>query len=155
MSKKKEKKKSQNSFDEKLIGLLKEDSRFIDEEGELVKAAIIDRAWKLDYELVKILLSDKRIKDKFFDEIEKCWIFNTNTFIDINLFTGGQLDWSGILQPRSGENEISVYIDPPQFGFPDGFIIEKIGPPFNINWENNNESHRRLPDLKPTDIYLK
>ena len=31
---------------------------------------------------MKLLLSDKDIKAKFFDEIERHWIFNTNTFID-------------------------------------------------------------------------
>ena len=32
-------------FSDKLIELLKTDSRFVDDEGELVKAAVIDRAW--------------------------------------------------------------------------------------------------------------
>ena len=70
------------SFNEKLTELLKTDSRFVDDEGELIKAAVIDRAWKIDRELVKLLLSDPTIKEKFFDEIEAHWIFNTNTFIE-------------------------------------------------------------------------
>jgi len=70
------------SFNEKLIDLLKTDSRFVDDEGELVKAAVIDRAWKVDRDLVKLLVSDGKIKEKFFDEIEGHWIFNINTFID-------------------------------------------------------------------------
>lgn len=69
-------------FNEKLINLLKKDSRFVDDEGELVRAAVIDRAWKIDRELVKLLLSDIKIKEKFFDEVEGHWIFNINTFID-------------------------------------------------------------------------
>ena len=69
-------------FNEKLIGILKTDSRFVDDEGELVKAAVIDRAWKIDRDLVKLLLGDPDIKGKFFDEIEKHWIFNINTFIE-------------------------------------------------------------------------
>ena len=32
------------TFNEKLIEILKTDTRFIDDEGELVKAAVIDRA---------------------------------------------------------------------------------------------------------------
>jgi len=43
------------NFNEKLIELLKTDSRFVDDEGELVKAAVIDRAWKIDRDLVKLL----------------------------------------------------------------------------------------------------
>ncbi len=70
------------SFNEKLTELLKTDSRFVDDEGELVKAAVIDRAWKIDRELVRLLLSKPKIKGKFFDEIEGHWIFNINTFID-------------------------------------------------------------------------
>jgi len=45
-------------FNEKLIEILKTDSRFVDDEGELVKAAVIDRAWKIDRDLVKLLLAD-------------------------------------------------------------------------------------------------
>ena len=70
------------SFNTKLTNLLKTDSRLVDDEGELVLAAVQDRAWKIDRALVKLLLSDKEIKAKFFDEIEGHWIFNTNTFID-------------------------------------------------------------------------
>ena len=70
------------NFNEKLIELLKTDARFIDEEGELVKAAVIDRAWKIDHDLVGLLLGDADIKANFFDEIEGHWIFNLNTFIE-------------------------------------------------------------------------
>lgn len=70
------------SFHTKLIALLKTDSRFVDDEGELVLAAVQDRAWKIDHALAKLLLSDKESKSKFFDEIEGHWIFNINTFID-------------------------------------------------------------------------
>lgn len=69
-------------FSGKLIELLKTDSRFVDDEGELVKAAVIDRAWKIDRGLVKLLLGDPDIKGKFFDEIEGHWIFDINTFIE-------------------------------------------------------------------------
>ena len=70
------------NFNEKLIELLKTDARFIDEDGELVKAAVTDRAWKIDHDLVRLLLGDADIKAKFFDEIEGHWIFNINTFIE-------------------------------------------------------------------------
>ena len=70
------------SFNTKLTNLLKTDLRFVDDEGELIIAAVQDRAWKIDHDLVKLLLSDKEIKAKFFDEIEGHWVFNTNTFID-------------------------------------------------------------------------
>lgn len=70
------------SFNSKLIDLLKTNHNFVDDEGELLIAAVQDRAWKIDHDLVKLLLSDKEIKAKFFDEIEKHWIFNINTFLE-------------------------------------------------------------------------
>ena len=69
-------------FHETLINLLKTDPRFVDDEGELVKAAVIDRAWKIDHNLVRLLLRESDIKAKFFDEIEEHYIFNTNTFVN-------------------------------------------------------------------------
>jgi adenine-specific DNA-methyltransferase len=69
------------SFNSRLTELLKKDSRFVDDDGELVIAAVLDQAWKIDHDLVKLLLSDKEIKAKFFDEIVGHWVFNLNTFI--------------------------------------------------------------------------
>jgi adenine-specific DNA-methyltransferase len=70
------------SFNTKLIAVLKKDRRFVDEDGELVLAAVQDHAWRIDRSLVKLLLDDKEIKAKFFDEIEGHWVFNLNTFIE-------------------------------------------------------------------------
>lgn len=70
------------SFNSKLIDLLKTNHNFVDDEGELLLAAVQDRAWKIDRDLVKLLLSDKEIKAKFFDEIEGHWIFNINIFLE-------------------------------------------------------------------------
>jgi len=70
------------SFNSELIDLLKTNPRFVDDEGELLLAAVQDAAWKIDHDLVKLLLSNADIKAKFFDEIEKHWIFNINTFLE-------------------------------------------------------------------------
>lgn len=70
------------SFNSKLINLLKSNPAFLDDEGELLLATVQDRAWKIDRELIKLLLSDKEIEAKFFDEIEGHWVFNINTFLD-------------------------------------------------------------------------
>lgn len=70
------------SFHTKLIDLLKTDPRLVDDEGELIIAAVQDRAWQIDHDLVRLLLSDAEIKAKFFEEIEGHWIFNLNTFIE-------------------------------------------------------------------------
>jgi len=70
------------SFNSKLIELLKTNPALVDNEGELLIAAVQDKAWKLDHDLIKLLLSESEIKSKFFDEIEGHWIFNTNTFLE-------------------------------------------------------------------------
>ena len=70
------------NFHQKLIDLLKDDDRLLDEDGELITAAIHRRARQLDHDLVRLLLSDDEIKAKFFEEINGHWIFNANTFIE-------------------------------------------------------------------------
>jgi adenine-specific DNA-methyltransferase len=70
------------SFNSKLIDLLKTDHRLVDDNGELLIAAVQDRAWKIDRDLVRLLLRDPEIKIKFFEEIEGHWIFDLNTFMD-------------------------------------------------------------------------
>ena len=68
------------NFHQKLIDLLKDDDLLLDEEGELITAAIHRRARRLDHDLVRRLLSDDEIKAEFFDEIDGHWIFNAHTF---------------------------------------------------------------------------
>jgi len=70
------------SFNTKLTNLLKTNPNFIDDEGELLLAAVQDSAWKIDHVLIKLLLSDEEVKSKFFDEIDGYWVFNINTFLD-------------------------------------------------------------------------
>lgn len=70
------------SFNAKLTALLKTDKRFVDDEGELLLAAVQNKAWTCDHDLIKLLLSDKDIKAKFFDNIAGHWVFNLNTFVE-------------------------------------------------------------------------
>ncbi|MFO7745503.1 MAG: site-specific DNA-methyltransferase [Psychroflexus sp.] len=70
------------SFNEKLINLLKKDTRFVDDAGELLKNAVVSQASNYDKNLVKLLILNSEIKKKFFEEIEGYWIFKINSFID-------------------------------------------------------------------------
>ncbi len=70
------------NFNEKLTALLKTHPNFLDDAGELIPAAVRDHAWRLDHNLIRLLLTDNEIKAKFFDEIDGHWVFNYNTFID-------------------------------------------------------------------------
>jgi len=71
------------SFNDRLTELLKKDLRFVDKEsGELIKNEIINKALKIDKELITALLSEKEVKEKFFTEIKGHWVFETNKFIE-------------------------------------------------------------------------
>ncbi len=70
------------NFNEKLTALLKTYPDFLDDTGELIPAAVRDHAWRLDHNLIKLLLTDEAIKTTFFDEIDGHWVFNHNTFIN-------------------------------------------------------------------------
>ena len=73
---------SREKFDEKLIGLLKSNPDFVDNTGELLRDKIKLRSWDFDHDLIKLLLGEPEIKAKFFEEVDKHWIFNNNTFVD-------------------------------------------------------------------------
>jgi len=66
---------------EQLIDLLKKDERIISQDGVLLKNQIQELARKNDPELIKLLLSDKAIKQHFFFEVEKTLIFDKEKFI--------------------------------------------------------------------------
>lgn len=60
--------------------LLQKDERLVSE-GELLKNKIIELALKLDKELIKLLLSDKKMKEVFFADVDKTLIFDKDKFI--------------------------------------------------------------------------
>ncbi len=70
-----------SNFNEKLIALLKTDARFVDDAGELIIATVRIHAWQLEQGLITLLMSDKEIEQKFFNNINGRWVFNYNTFI--------------------------------------------------------------------------
>jgi adenine-specific DNA-methyltransferase len=68
-------------FYSKLEKLLKQNSRFVDQEGDLLKSNVIDAAYKADKKLVELLLSGKKSKAKFFSKIKDVLVFNINDFV--------------------------------------------------------------------------
>lgn len=71
-----------SNFNDKLQTLLKTDSRFVDQEWELIRNEIINQAFKIDAKLIELLISDDEIKSKFFNEIKGHRVFNINKFVD-------------------------------------------------------------------------
>jgi len=70
------------NFNQKLSDILKKDLRFIDQDGDLLKTEVINRAWKVDEKLIELLLEDTDVKQKFFSEIRGYWIFNVAKFVE-------------------------------------------------------------------------
>jgi len=65
----------------KLEKLLKKDSRFVDQEGDLLKNNVIDCAYKADKKLIELLLENKEVKNKFFSKIKDIQVFNIDDFV--------------------------------------------------------------------------
>jgi len=63
-----------------LKSLLQKDERLVSE-GELLKNKIIELALKLDEGLIKLLLSNKKMKKVFFINVEKMLIFDKDKFL--------------------------------------------------------------------------
>ena len=70
------------TFHAKLTTLLKRNSDYVDDAGELLRARLIDHAYQLDHNLIRLLLTENEIAEKFFEKVEERWIFNYNTFVD-------------------------------------------------------------------------
>lgn len=70
------------NFNEKLQTLLRTDTRFVDQEWDVLRNEIIDKAFKIDEWLIGLLINNPEIKAKFFTEIKGHWVFNINTFVD-------------------------------------------------------------------------
>ncbi|MFH1776318.1 MAG: site-specific DNA-methyltransferase [Candidatus Omnitrophota bacterium] len=70
----------QNVMDD-LLKLLKKDERLVSQDGVLLKNQTQELARKNDPELIRLLLSDKAIKQHFFFEIEKALIFDKEKFV--------------------------------------------------------------------------
>ncbi len=63
-----------------LRSLLQKDERLVSE-GGILKNKVIELALKLDKKLIKLLLSDKKIKEIFFVEVDGTLIFDKDKFI--------------------------------------------------------------------------
>ena len=71
------------NFDQKLKGKLKQNIEFWDEKADDInRNEIINRAYKVNKDLIGILIDDKEIRDTFFDKIKEYWVFNIYKFVD-------------------------------------------------------------------------
>ena len=68
-------------FYSKLEKLLKQNSKFVDQGGDLLKSNVIDSAYKADKKLIELLLSGKEFKNKFFSKVKNVLVFKINDFV--------------------------------------------------------------------------
>jgi len=64
-----------------LVNQLKKENNFITDEGELKKWIVIGKARNYDHTLIKLLLQNKLLKEKFFVEVAETLIFKQEEFI--------------------------------------------------------------------------
>jgi len=70
-----------NKFHEVLTEQLSRESSFINDNGDLKKFIIIDAAYNINPRLIELLIEIDEIKNKFFTEIKKHWVFDINLFV--------------------------------------------------------------------------
>lgn len=63
-----------------LYRVLKENPKFTDNKGELLKSTIQEAALKMDKELLELLLSNEEIKEMFFKDVSGILVFDKNKF---------------------------------------------------------------------------
>jgi len=61
---------------------LKTNSAYKNDDGELLKWVIIDKGKKYDSELIRMLLSDKELKNAFFLDLDATLVFKQNIFLE-------------------------------------------------------------------------
>ena len=66
---------------ERLENQLKKEDRFLNDNGELKKWVVVNKAQAYDAELIALLLDDKELKEKFFIDVKGTLIFNQYLFI--------------------------------------------------------------------------
>ena len=70
------------TFYEKLKALLKTEQSFLDKDWELLEWKLQDSARNADEKLIKLLITDEEMRNKFFSEIAWYQVFNGNLFIE-------------------------------------------------------------------------
>ena len=60
---------------------LKKEPNFVTDDGDLKKWVVINKAQNFDSELIRLLLENAELKDKFFVNVKEVMVFNQNLFV--------------------------------------------------------------------------
>ncbi|MFC5196595.1 site-specific DNA-methyltransferase [Bizionia hallyeonensis] len=69
-----------NTYKQHLENLLKQDARFVDDEGELMGNKVKSFTDDLDEKLIELLLQDERSRTQFFIKIKEVYVFKASEF---------------------------------------------------------------------------
>lgn len=65
-----------NKFFTELVDLLKQDARFFSTDGALLRNAVYEASMKMDKQLIHLLLSNPKTKNKFFTDVDGVLVFD-------------------------------------------------------------------------------
>lgn len=65
-----------NTFFNKVLDVLRQDTRFFSEDGELLRNAVYEAAMQMDAQLIKLLYSNEETKNRFFTDIDGIAVFD-------------------------------------------------------------------------------
>ncbi|MBL0687396.1 MAG: hypothetical protein JJV94_06190 [Sulfurospirillum sp.] len=68
------------SLIEHMKELLKKEPKYVDKHGALFMSQIFEDIDKIDTELIKLLINDKKAKENFFEKIEDIYVLNNQNY---------------------------------------------------------------------------
>src|SRR5690625_3819791 len=71
----------QKNFFHELKDILKQNEKFVAEDGQLLQAKVHASAMAMDKELLKLLLENESTREHFFTEIEGNYVFDKTKFV--------------------------------------------------------------------------
>lgn len=93
------------NFNQHIIQLLQTDARLIDDEGDIPLNILRDLVNNLDSQLLELLISDEKVRAKFFIKVKDIYVFKQNDFIfylDSKVLDGSYTQYANRIGLASG-----------------------------------------------------
>jgi len=93
------------NFNQHITQLLKADNRLVDEENDIQINVLRDLVNNLDSQLIELLISDDKVREKFFIQVKDVYVFKQNDFIfylDSKVLDGSYTQYANRIGLASG-----------------------------------------------------
>lgn len=93
------------NFNQHITQLLKADNRLVDDENDLQINVLRDLVNNLDSQLIELLISDDKVREKFFIQVKDVYVFRQNDFIfylDSKVLDGSYTQYANRIGLASG-----------------------------------------------------